>query len=283
VAEIGLDNWQLRHFDKPPNESWWQPNYLPDGSVILFISGKLGDRYNQISMLSFDEQGRHIARHLTESEGNKSHPAGSPDGARVIYGRTTAFRRSTNTPGNIKIFELDVGAGIETAALSEEGFIRISPLTYLPDGKRFLFSGVLLGQRADVADKYRALYKDNNVFIWARGQTGLVPAFSRRESSYYPQISRNGHTISFISEIDHADLLKSGRVSADIYVMSQGTIRRVTEQSSYIQSQTLSPDGTKVFFIGEGRPSSRRPSEEDANRLWMINVDGTGLTEIVPR
>ena len=65
-----------------------------------------------------------------------------------------------------------------------------------------------------------------------------------------------------------------GNFNYDIYIRENGKNTRLTKLNSYIKDANVSPDGTRIAFL----------SDEERNQdfsLWVMNSDGTGLTEII--
>src|SRR5688572_7626764 len=101
------------------------------------------------------------------------------------------------------------------------------------------------------------------------------------QQEFSPAFSPDGTTIAFVSERDDPafpvgdDLRSTHRV----YLMNaDGSNERKLLQSGLRteHAPAFSPDGTKVVFVGQ----SVSPTGTSVFNLYVVNVDGTGLTQL---
>jgi Tol biopolymer transport system component len=91
-----------------------------------------------------------------------------------------------------------------------------------------------------------------------------------------PSYSFDGSKLLFISRIDQVDHLNGG-YSYDVFVRVSEGNRRLTHLRSYITDSSISGDGARAVFVTEDRFLGRPGG---TSRLWMVNTNGSALTEI---
>lgn len=261
----------IRRFPSRDDENWRLPRYSADGQKIAFSAGRPGSDFRQIAIMNSDGT---AYRPLTKGDAWRAAPSFSPDGRRVIYVRAGHIRtEGVNRIVDRDIYEVDVETGNEKRLTSFE-FFQTSQPSYLPDGRRFIFSGDGPGvtPKLELHKRLQAQYQDNQIYILAGDEKELRPAFTNGSDSGSPDISADGTRILFRSRTNEMDG-KSGRFNFDIFIRESETNRRITNLETFLWYAALSPDGSKIVFL----------DDKDRNRkqkLWLMNVDGTGLTEL---
>ena len=283
---------KIYRFNLTGNESHGSPVYSPDGKRIAFASG---NNDNESNIYLADADGR-SARQLTNTKVSEaaayindtnlrfdSMPSFSPDGNRVIFMRA-AVRRERAFPLSGKMishwdaYEVDIKTGIERR-LTNYAFYAMSKPSYLPDGKRFIFSATgpktIPGQAPFNADEYKKRYKDNHIFIMDGERNLLQPAFVNGWYSTDPSIAKDG-TILFSSVTNEMDGLPKDPYNYDLFIYKNGQIKRITKMAAYMKESFISRDGSCAIFLAD----TNKPRNLMLVTLWIVNTDGTGLMEI---
>jgi Tol biopolymer transport system component len=123
IALIRTDGTGLRQLTDQPHYSNWMPLWSPDGSELVFYSGRSGN--HQLWSIHPDGSG---LRQLTEAPYRIVHFTWSPDGKRIVY---------YSTDGDSYTFQPDVpwkDQSPEKLPRAPEG--RFAPTSWSPDGER---------------------------------------------------------------------------------------------------------------------------------------------------
>lgn len=288
IATYSLITGEIHKYDKLPTKHSKFPAYSRDGKRIVFLGAndELGSARNIFIMNADGSNIRQITHSppniLKEAETGKQDfikaPSFSPDGKRIIFARSHKARKQAYPLNGTMdcdwdIYEVDIDTGVERR-LTNYNFYYASYPYYMPDGKRFIFSGEALydptGKSPKDFKEYEALYKKNYIFIMDSQQNELKPALINGQHSFKPSVSKDG-TILFISKTNEIDGLKLPQDNYDLFIYKHGKIKRLTKLNSKIRLAQISLDGKYVIFEKE---------QDYEISFRMLKSDGTGLKEI---
>ena len=266
------------------------PAYSPSGKQIAFAA-RNSDQESHIFIADVDgKNARQVTNTNMQKEGKKSDeslrydvmPSFSPDGGRIIYKRAALWRKRTypltgEMPTHWDIFTVDLATGIERR-LTNFRFYKMSKPSYLPDGKRFIFSASgpkpVNGKEPVNAEEYKKQYQDNTIFIWDENNQLFQPAITQGWYSSDPSVSADGN-ILFDAVTNTMDGLPSDPYNYDLFLYKDGKTLRLTKMGARILQSSISHDGSMAVFLADvNNPRTNRIS------LWLVNTDGTGLVEM---
>ncbi|PKN65793.1 MAG: hypothetical protein CVU54_18510 [Deltaproteobacteria bacterium HGW-Deltaproteobacteria-12] len=281
---------KIYRFNPTGNKIHVSPVYSPDGKKIVFAARNYE---NKSSIYVADAEGRN-ARQLTNTKVSEivpdktnnlhfdSSPSFSPDGNRIIFKRATIWReRAYPLRGKMlshyDVHEVDIRTGVERRH-TNYAFYNMSKPSYLPDGKRFIFSAIgpknVSGQTPFNATEYKRRYKDNHIFIMDGEKNILQPAFTNGWYSTDPSVSEDG-TVLFSSVTNEMDGLPKEPYNYDLFIYKKGQVKRITKLDAHIPSSFISHDGSRAIFQADvNKPRNMWVT------LWIVNTDGTGLQKI---
>jgi Tol biopolymer transport system component len=271
------------------------PTYSRDGKLITFVAGQ--DNHRNIFIMNADGSNvRQLTKDYNENlkEDGKdvvamrlnAAPSFSPDGKRVIFARSGVKRQKPKhfldplLPSRWDIYEIEVETGKERRLTNYE-FYSISKPSFLPDGKRFIFSAEMRivvsdsesGINRKDQNRYRSKYKDNSIFIMDGENNVLEPILKNGRHSDDPQIAREG-AVAFRSDVTDIDGLgRLGGIYYDLFVFYKGESKRVVNERYGDLHFTVSPDGTRVVFSYDSHANPH-------GGVAIINLDGTGRNTI---
>jgi uncharacterized protein YjdB len=114
----------------------------------------------------------------------------------------------------------------------------------------------------------------SEIFVLSLSTAGATPVrLNAGNVSFDPSPSPDGTKLVFaISQIDQL-----GRDQNDLYVVNRNglNMRQLTRDPGVEWEPTWSPDGTRILY-------SAMDLSLGGHSLWVVNVDGTGLTNITP-
>lgn len=278
-----ISTGKTRKFKPTKNQFHGSPAYSPDGKKITFASGS-GDNRNIFIM---NEDGSNI-RQLTHtynkqpigSEDNVAYringrPSFSSDGKRIIFVRSgvkrqRAFPLGGEMVSHYDVYEVNVETEIERR-LTNYKFYNISRPYYLPEEKKFIFSGTVSAGLEEMK-AYESKYKDNKIYIMDGKNNKLHPIFVYGDWTSNPSVSKDD-TILFLARSNHLDGVK-GPYNYDLFINRKGKMQRLTHrQFSRIAEPSLSHDGLRVVFLAS-------VEKKEGPSVWIMNSDGTGLTKV---
>lgn len=268
-----LSTGKLHKLKPTTNDYHTDPVFSPDGKKIAFISGKNNHSENvfiantdgtDVKQLTFntdkypDNGGKY--------ETNKM-PTFSPDGKKIIFVRSgIILTRPTEMKANWDVFDVDILTGAERRLTNYRLFIINRP-QYIPDGIRFLFSG------DNFSKQYKSQYGENQIYLMNHASMELKPAFVYGDRTFAPSVDRDGNIV-FLARVNHVDKAK-GPYVYDVFIKKKGEIFRLTQKkySEPVLRPFISYDGSRILF---------RACTKDGlgSRLWIMNNDGTDLTEV---
>lgn len=266
------------------------PAYSPSGRKIAFAARNC-DMESNIFIADVDgNNARQVTNTNIQKEGKQSDeslrydvmPSFSPDGGRIIFMRAALWRKRTypltgEMPTHWDIYTVDLATGAERR-LTNFRFYEMSKPSYLPDGKRFIFSArgpkPVNGKEPVNAEEYKKQYQDNTIFIWDENNQIFQPAIMQGSYSLDPSVSADG-TILFDAVTNTMDGLPRDPYNYDLFLYRDGKILRLTKMGARILQSSISHDGSMAVFLADvNNPRTNRIS------LWLVNTDGTGLVEI---
>jgi TolB protein len=114
--------------------------------------------------------------------------------------------------------------------------------------------------------------------IWSSPSMVTDPAFFGPAISGCPSISGDGNKIAFVTLIDNASEIFV--INSDGSGLKQLTDSsdHVTDSRHYVSNPSISGDGNKIAFTGPDPEMS--DLEVASSEIFMINSDGTGLTQL---
>ena len=277
LAAYDLHSASIRFVDKPIGVYWRQPRYDASGDRVFFVMGNWGEPKNQIAFINradFSKPNPKVTV-VTASDGFKLYPVASPDGDRVLFGKSTRFRYGTKRPAGFDLFEANILSGGERR-FTNHIFYSISPPSYYANGDRVLFSGTVMGRTFQVHKKYSAAYGGNTIFLLEANQTSLKPLLERGEYSSDPSPSSDGGRIAFISRTNDLDNPRFGYVY-DVFLRENDQVRRVTRLSALFQNVAISADGMHLAFTVQ---NSDRGDSAAKQGVWHMDLRTKHLTRL---
>ena len=230
--------------------------WSPDGSELAFTSFRDGMR--DIFVINAD--GTRLRR-ITNDSFVEAEPTWSPDGSELAF---TSFR-----DGQRDIFVIyDDGTGRRQITNDE---LKEVELTWSPDGSKLAFRAYL---------NVRASGNPAHIYTVNIDGSNLTQITDETSSYSEPTWSPDGSRIAFISggeSIWGLSVMNSdGRERAMLYP----SILNVQYGAwSSVESPAWSPDGKTIAFAAKPWNGGLLPDLE----LYMINVDGSGLTRLTYR
>jgi Tol biopolymer transport system component len=257
---------ELSAYQSPDGEYWSMGRYSRDGKRIVFVimpllcsfTGFKSDPVNmQIAIM--DPDGRNV-RVITSTPGVKIFPSFSHTGKKIIFAKAGRIMTEGRTPAaDYDFFEVDVETGKETR-LTNFKFFMVSPPSYLPDDKTFIFSAygpselVNIGMSLTDRSKYEYLhakYDRDNIYRLRAGQQELEPyVVPGKEQPREPLVTPDGEKLFFHGQAYKPD----GKGDRDQFFRyaTDGKHQRVSNLKFGIWSSAVSPDGKLLASVGGG-------------------------------
>jgi len=273
-----LSSKRISYFNPTDDQSNGTPIYSPDGKFISFASGREDDRNiyvmnadgSNVRQLTHDynkNPERNEKGIVIKLNGRRSF---SPDAKRIIFIRS-GIKRQRSMGGEMvshwDIWEIDVSSGVEKR-LTDYRFYSIGRPFYLPDGKRFIFSGIVSAGFQD----YEKKYKNNHIYIMDGVNNELRPIFLHGDWTSDPSVANDG-SILFIARTNFLDGT-TGPYTYDLFLRKNGKIERLTNRRfSQFAEPCISFDGKKIVFLAS-KTRGAGPT------LFLMNGDGSDLHEV---
>ncbi len=275
----------------------FQPQWSPDGTAIIFESGRKLDgtdaagpnRTLNIWRVNADGTGLRLVTNITAAQADSIGPRWSPDGTKVVF---YSWRKldgtdamSPNRVLNIWRVNADSTAPMPLTTTVANGTGSSNP-QWSPDGTKVVFDS---SRSLDGTDAPNTNGTQNIWRVNADG-TGLrliTNTTALDANNIMPQWSPDGTQVVFSSsrKLDGSDAPNANttfniwRINADgtgLTPLTRGTVSGI---SSF--NPQWSPGGTKVVFY-----SARKLDGTDAANvnltinIWRVNADGTSLTPL---
>jgi Tol biopolymer transport system component len=284
VCRFGLFDLQRKTFSElapqNPDQVWGSGSYSPDGARIAISVRRKSEegRFAQIGIL--DAKTLKLTE-LSNSPTYKRAPSFSHDGKKIIFAQSNRERQSGMTRfSDWDIYEIN-SDGKNERRLTVFEFFSVTPPAYLPDDRRFIFSGDAPGRYVSPSgDKgrqaYKAQFQDNEIFVLPlSGEQRLTPFFTNGEISDLPVISEDGTKIVYTTRTDKLDGVKT-RFTYDLFLFDGKNHRRLTRLDSLISDTVLSSDGSLVAVVIQ--PHRRLKSRE----LYLLDVKSSRIDPLDP-
>jgi Tol biopolymer transport system component len=290
LAKYEIATEKIKRFNPTGCRLHGSPAYSPSGREIVFVAHNT-DSESNIFIADADGSNARQVTNTNIKKGDKKsdeslkydgRPSFSPDGSMIIFQRAALWRERTyplsgKMLSHWDVYTVDLATGIERR-LTNYKFYEMSKPSYLPDGKRFIFSAIgpkpVKGQDPVNKEEYKKQYEDNIIFIWDENDQIFQPAIMQGSYSLDPSVSADG-TILFMAVTNKLDKLPLDPYNYDLFIKKSGKTSRLTKMGARILESSISHDGSmSVFLADTNNPRTNRIS------LWIINTDGTGLVEI---
>lgn len=278
-----LLDWQSGAFTRleasDPDQAWTSARYSPSGKFLAVAVKRKSDNFRTVQLGIVDTKTKSL-RVLTNTPTQKDAPSFSPDEKRLIFMYAGRERESGKTRfSNWDIHELDIATGKERPLTNFKFFLIGKPF-FLPDGKRFIFSGegpdrFLNKVGIDAYHAYQEKYQDNTIFVRAPESTDLSPAFVNGKHSNGPRITRDG-IIAYVAITNEMDGVVGGYFNYDIFLYANGKHRRLTNLKTILYGLEVSADGTLIAYISD-------PKRDRNKQLFVMSVaDGKPIKIELP-
>jgi Tol biopolymer transport system component len=266
--------------DSTANDQY--PIWSPDGSSLVFISGRDGNSELYV-LVSGEDRDTFEEVRITHNTVDDANPAWSPDGTRIAF--------ASRLEGSWDIYVVDAD-GANLTRLTDHIATDYAPV-WSPDGTQIAFvserdgNGEIYVMNADGSNPRRITNSDANdseSIVWSPdgsrlafvsiqtdgdweiytatlGDEPLVTPFSSLiGDEWLPQWSPDSRSLAYLWQTDNVDIIVED---------ADGTNRRtVTPSTSDDYTYTWSPDGTQITF------------ETDRDGNWEIySVDVCGGNE----
>jgi dipeptidyl aminopeptidase/acylaminoacyl peptidase len=261
------------------------PQLSPDGSTVAFVQVTVNERDNRYesSLYAVPTNGAGSPRRLTSNIRDTS-PRWAPDGKRLAFVRAVE-KDGKPEPSQLYLLNMDGGEaqGITSLPRGATG------PTWSPDGKRIAFSGTTGpeekksdGHKSDVNVITRAVYRangnpgyidnDHHSHVFTIDVLDAGPSkptqltdgeFDEGGAVWAPDSS----TIYFVSTRVAEPYYDESDAELFSVPAAGGTITKIASIDGGINNLSVSPDGTRIAFVGtlRGKPI-RSYSQPD---LWL--------------
>ncbi len=224
-----------------------EPHWSPDGSQILFLSGRDRDGVHDLFIMNAD--GSEQRRLLDWPDSYEWGATWSPDGQYIAFTTTRDY--------NYEIYVMPVDSSSEPLNLTQNPALDTYP-TWSSDGRWLAFV-------SDRGGNWDVWKMDVAACLAARQAGGDDPACQGEnltadnlDDDLYPRWSPDGSQIAFESR---------RQANRDIYIMDAGggNLRRVTENPDYETYPIWARDGQTIVF------SAQHQLNWD---LWQVDLQG---------
>ena len=229
--------------------SYWKTAVSPDGTKILFVSEGSGFTTSQIWVV--DADGENLENLTNNTQRFHEFPSWSPDGSQIVY-----HSYLQGGEGDIYVMNAD---GTGKTNITDTAGGEWWP-DWSPDGNTIAFHVIGAGSPHYIS----------TINVDGTGRTDLL-----RDSEIFfqnPSWSPNGNKIAFRSNVESVvswEICVADADGSDINCLTDLGNNQVTHRFP-----TWSPDGRRLAF------DSNRDGNTDAFDVFVINEDGSGLTNI---
>lgn len=261
------------------------PSSSADSRQLAIVIKEAANNYetSQIGLLDLE---KNTYRPVTHSSTFKEWPAFSIDGKKIIYAQAGRVRKSGKTRfSGWDVYETDLATGIERR-LTEFCFFLIDRPRYLNDNKRFVFSGESPACNfprpntthhddsysyrdykvtQEGKEIYRKLYEANTIFMMTGNDIDIKPVVMNGEQSGGAIVSGDGKKIFFISITNKIDNSNDFNFHYDVFVVEDGTVRRLTNLKTLITGLAVSFHGDQVAYQSD-------PKMNHNSAIWIMDT-----------
>lgn len=272
-----------------------EPQWSPDGTMVLFESGRRLDGSDAVSMtgtrnvwrVNADGNGLRLITNVTAAGTDCFGPRWSPDGTKVVfYSRRKIDGSDAPSPNavfNIWRVNADATGLLALTTTTAVGTNSQNP-QWSPDGNTIAFAS---SRRLDGSD---ASNPATNIWRVNADGTGLrliTNATAAGVNQIVPQWSPDGTKIVFYStrKLDGSDAQSTNGIFNIWRVNPDGSGFTALTNSTLVGTGSFdpqwSPGGTKIVFWSTRKlDGTDAPNMNQTGNIWRVNTDGTGLTPI---
>ncbi|MEY3681069.1 MAG: hypothetical protein RL547_1682 [Actinomycetota bacterium] len=243
------------------------PTLSPDGRLVAFVVTRVDhtrNRYvSQVWLAPTD--GSRAPAPLTSGDPGESMPAWSPDGRHLAFvsGREGA-QGAKKGERTLHVIPVATPGGTRTIAVRKDG---LDSPTWSPDGRWIAFTSRVPDERYSAEDEswqsprridtfFTRLNgedfvfdRPNHVWIVAADGTGAPRDLTPGPRQHHEFAWLADSTGLIVSAARHDDFDRD--LSVDLFLVPRhGEISALTERSGIFGSPSVSPDGTRVAFLG---------------------------------
>jgi len=230
-----------------------------DGQRLAFTSWKSGNGDIYVKSLI---GGKALLQRTYRPETELA-PSFSPDGTNLVY---YAYR-----DGNYHIYMIGAESGMAIQQITTNTPTHAVYPTFSPDGKVIVFNSVDFIWNSQTGN-YQ--YVQNSEIIWTYDlTTGRLTQYTL---GLMPRFTPDGKGIMF----KRASKTGSGYYSLWVMDVVSGAETELISGFDFgVGDFDISPDGKKIVFSTD-KGTGNTTSEPRNSNIWVINVDGTGLTQL---
>lgn len=238
IQMLDLASGELTAYQSPEGEIWVMPKCSPcDGRVVLVIHPPDENHIPGAQIATMNVDGSNFKK-LTDSNGYKTYPSLPYSGETLIYAK------SEQEGGKRDIYEVDLATQAEKR-ITTFGFYITLFHRYLPDGKRFSFTGEEM-----VAGRYG---RNRSIYVMQLDNPKLEPLLLRQDSEGRQSsasgpllVSKDGSMFFCDQHNKHCEGKQEKWQQCFAY-SSDGNHRLILEiEAIHILSADISPDGKKL-------------------------------------
>lgn len=230
-----------------------------DGTKIAFTSWKTGNGDIYVKSLT---GGRALLQRTYRPETEHA-PSFSPDGTKLAF---HALR-----DGHFHIYMVGAESGMAIQQITTNTPADALNPVFSPDGNFIAFNSVDFVFNPQTG-KYE--YVPNSEIIWTYDlATGRLTQYT---SGLMPRYTADGKKIIF------KRAAKTGAGYYGLWMMdiATGSETEIIAGTDFgIWDYDISPDGSKIVFSSD-KSTGLNPRELKNANLWVVNIDGTGLTQL---